>query len=75
MSVIKRYKVGSYRMAEHGDMVFYDDYLEAINRAKIDAAREAFIEGACWEAQEQSYHEPYMKIAADKYIEQLKEQE
>jgi len=30
MSEIKRYKVGSYRMAEHGDMVFYDDHQAAL---------------------------------------------
>jgi len=66
MSEIKRYKVGSYRMAEHGDMVFYDDHLAAINQAKIDAVREFANQ----------YEDLLGRLPeyAEKFIEQLKQQ-
>ena len=72
MSQIKRYKVGSYRMVEHGDMVFYDDHQAALKQAKIDAVRE-------FEMQIKRNFYGSVRISdlmkfSEQYIEQLKEQ-
>ena len=83
MSEIKRYKVGSYRMAEHGDMVFYDDHIAELDhlqarcaeleRERIEVARKAFLAGANWQAGGLAFNQPVINREANQYIEQLKE--
>jgi hypothetical protein len=59
-------------MAEHGDMIFYDDHQAALKQAKIDAVRE-FGE---WLDNRDVLEGEYYCYGqyADDFIEQLKEQ-
>jgi hypothetical protein len=73
MSEIKQYKVGSYRMTEHGDMIFYDDHLAAMQQAKIEAVLE--FADALWDTGELSGRDGEFVVSFSKeFIEQLKEQ-
>jgi len=80
MSEIKRYKVGSYRMAEHGDMIFYDDHIAALQQAKIYAVQDLMpiIEAVAHIGVDFGYGkyelEPMYIHDARVIIEQLKEQ-
>jgi hypothetical protein len=77
MCEIKRYKVGSYRMAEHGDMIFYDDHLTAMQQARINAVR--LLDAAACPCCDKSgaYYDNYGQVYQCQWcyeVEQLKEQ-